>query len=138
MPQMVMTHDVDPKEAIHAKLGNVDTFDMVNNDVLVAVYKRPEKTKGGIILTDATRDEDNYQSKVGLVVKVGPTAFQDDTGKWQWPDIALGDWVVFRPSDGWNVTLSGEGGGIGKDAQLCRLLHDTSIRAKIPNPDMVW
>jgi co-chaperonin GroES (HSP10) len=96
----------------------------------VAVYIRPEKTKSGIILSDKTRDEDRYQSKVGLIVKKGPSAFVDDDGKWfSGLDVNEGDWIVFRPSDGWNITVNGT---------LCRMLDDMSIRARISHPDQVW
>ena len=138
MPHMLMDHAVDPKQEILDRLGDISDFDVHHNNVLVAVYKRPEKTKGGIILTDKYRDEDDYQSKVGLIVKAGPNAFYDPNGSWDWGAIAVGEWVVFRPSDGWNITVSGEGGAIGKDAVLCRLIQDTSIRATVQSPDMVW
>jgi hypothetical protein len=69
---------------LRAKIGDISTLTLAANNVLVAVYKRPEKTKSGIILTDQNRDEDNYQSKVGLVLKVGPTAFAYDPTDDQW------------------------------------------------------
>ena len=103
---------------------------MLNTQVLVAVYIRPEKTMGGIFIAAKTLDEDRYQSKVGLVIKTGPSAFVDEGGKWfSNLDLKAGDWIVFRPSDGWNVTVNGV---------LCRMFDDTAIRARIPHPDNVY
>lgn len=128
--KIVMAHDADPREALRKEVGDVSDIEIFNMQVLVAVYIRPEKTKSGIILSDRTRDEDKYQSKVGLILKKGPSAFVDDDGKWfSGLDIKEGDWIVFRPSDGWNVTINGT---------LCRMLDDMSIRARISHPDQVW
>jgi len=125
-----MAHDKDPREALLKEVGDLSGVEIFNMQVLVAVYIRPEKTKSGIILSDKTRDEDRFQSKVGLIVKKGPSAFVDDDGKWfSGLDIKEGDWIVFRPSDGWNVTVNGT---------LCRMLDDMSIRGRISHPDQVW
>jgi hypothetical protein len=63
-------------------------------------------------------------------LKKGPTAFVDKDGEWfSGLDINEGDWIVFRPSDGWNITVNGT---------LCRMLDDMSVRARIAHPDQVW
>ena len=130
MSNIAMAHDKDPREALLKEVGDLSGVEIFNMQVLVAVYIRPEKTKSGIILSDKTRDEDRFQSKVGLIVKKGPSAFVDDDGKWfSGLDIKEGDWIVFRPSDGWNVTVNGV---------LCRMFDDTAIRARIPHPDNVY
>jgi co-chaperonin GroES (HSP10) len=130
MSNIAMAHEKDPREALLKEVGDLSGVEIFNMQVLVAVYIRPEKTKSGIILSDKTRDEDRFQSKVGLIVKKGPSAFVDDDGKWfSGLDIKEGDWIVFRPSDGWNVTVNGT---------LCRMLDDMSIRGRISHPDQVW
>lgn len=130
MSVIKMEHAVDPKKALLDEIGDVKPVKVFNNQVLVAVYIRPEKTKGGIILANQTRNEDRFQSKVGLVVKTGPVAFIEEEPKWfRDVDVAVGDWIVFRPSDGWDITVNGV---------LCRMLMDTNIRMKIDHPDRVW
>jgi co-chaperonin GroES (HSP10) len=125
-----MLHEVDPKETLLKELGDISEIELLNTQVLVAVYIRPEKTKGGIIMTSKARDEDRHQSKVGLILKTGPSAFVDEDGKWfSNLNLKAGDWIVFRPSDGWNVTVNGV---------LCRMFDDTAIRARIPHPDNVY
>ena len=127
---IAMLHEADPKEKLLADLGDISKIELFNTNVLVAVYVRPEKTKGGIIMSSKSLDEDRYQSKVGLVVKTGPSAFVESDGKWfNGLKIKVGDWLVFRPSDGWNVTVNGV---------LCRMFDDASFKGRIPHPDNVY
>jgi co-chaperonin GroES (HSP10) len=130
MPFMIMEHEVDPAESIRNEMGDISSVEVFNNQVLVAVYIRPQKTKSGIILTNQTTDEDRYQSKVGLVLKKGPQAFEDVSGQWfNGLNIEEGDWIVFRPSDGWNITVNNV---------LCRIIDDVNIRGRVDQPDRVW
>lgn len=130
MPQREMQHDVDPKSMLLKALGNIDDLSIYHNQILVAVYLRPKKTKSGIYLPDQHLDEDRNQSKVGLVVKTGPQAFDDPTQVWfKDMEVKLNDWVIFRPSDGWSITVNGV---------LCRLLQDLNVKGRIEHPDQVW
>lgn len=130
MPYMIMDHEIDPKQKILDEIGDISTFEIFNNNILVAVYQRPAKTKSGIILTDKTTEEDRFQSKVGLLVKVGPRAFEPNNEGWfKGVKFNLNDWITFRPSDGWNITVNGV---------LCRMLSDTQVRGRQQYPDEVW
>ena len=130
MPPRMMEHDTDPKLVLKEQIGNTDSFEIYNNQILIAIYVRPEKTKTGIYLPDSQRAEDQYQSKVGLVLKKGPAAFEGGDSLWfKDMHIELNDWIVFRPSDGWPITVNGV---------LCRMLDDTSVRGKIDVPDKIW
>lgn len=127
---IAMLHESDPKKALLDDIGDISKIELLNTQVLVAVYIRPEKTKGGIIMTSKARDEDRHQSKVGLIIKTGPSAFVESDGKWfSGLNLKVGDWIVFRPSDGWNITVNGV---------LCRMFDDAAIRARIPHPDSVY
>lgn len=130
MKQLEMQHDKDPKQDLLEQLGDISSIELFNNQILVATYIRPEKTKSGLYLSDKYRDEDKFQSKVGLIISIGPSAFQDDTGVWfNNASFNLNDWVIHRPSDGWSVTINGV---------LCRILTDTQVKARVPHPDLVW
>jgi len=130
MPPRMMEHAEDPKVVLKEQIGNIDSFEIYNNQILIAIYIRPEKTKSGIYLTDGQRSEDQYQSKIGLVLKKGPAAFEGDDSLWfKDMSIELNDWIVFRPSEGWPITVNGV---------LCRMLDDTSVRGKIDVPDKIW
>ena len=130
MPHMFMEHDKDPKDDLLQKIGNIEDFAIANNQVLVAIYIRPEKTKSGIYLSDNYRDEDKYQSKAALVIKKGPIAFEDSTGTWFKDfNVDVNDWVIYRPSDGWSINVNGV---------PCRMLEDISIKGRIPSPDVIF
>lgn len=134
MPAMIMLHQKDPAQELNKALGNLDDIELFQNQVLVAVYIRPEKTASGIFLSAQTRDEDRHQSKVGLVVKKGPAAFVDPSNSWfDGIEVNVGDWVFFRPSDGWSITVHKTG-----EKVLCRILDDVNVRGRIPHPDVVW
>lgn len=129
MPHMIMSHEDDPKNKILEDLGDLSEIELFHNQVLLAVYLRPQKTKSGLYLTDKHVDEDRHQSKVGLLVKSGPQAFEQDGNWFSGLNFADHDWLVFRPSDGWSITVNGV---------LCRIFDDINIRGRVPHPDAVW
>ena len=124
-----MYHAKDPKNVLIEQIGPLKDMELFNNQILVAIYIRPDKTAGGIIVTEKTRDEDKWQGKVGLVVKLGPSAFVGDDDWFKNVSVKVGDWVVFRHSDGWNLEVN---------EVPCKVLNDISIKGKIPHPDFVW
>ena len=135
MPAMVMAHEVDPKQEILDKLGDLSGVELFHNQVLVATYLRPSKTKSGIYLTDSTKQEDKYQGKVGLVLKLGPKAFvSDDKTDFDGLKVEVGDWIFYRPSDGWPQTVMGPGGPVD-----CRVFdNEFLIRGRIDSPDAIY
>lgn len=127
---IAMRHEKDPAQEIHSKVGDLKAVDLYFNQVLIGIYVRPNVTKSGIHLADRTRDEDLYQGKVGLVLKKGPMAFKDDeTMQFNGQNVAVGDWIVFRPSDGWQLSVNGT---------ACRVLRDIDIKARVAAPDVIW
>jgi len=120
----------DPANVIREKVGDISQLELTGVQVLVGTYIRPQKTKGGIMLTDKLRDEDLYQGKTGMVLKVAPGAFIDggaDT-KFNGFEAKVGDWIFYRVADGFSLTINGH---------HCRILEDVHVRGRIPNPDMV-
>jgi len=121
---LIMEHAAEPKEELLKQLGNISTLEIFGNEVLVAIYIRPQKTSSGIFLTDNYRDEDKWQGKMGLVVKKGSNSMVSPSD-----EVQVGDWVLFRPSDGWGLNVNGV---------MCRLLDDRVIRGRHPSPDTVF
>lgn len=120
---------------------------LLRNRVLVATYIRPEKTSGGIIRPDATREEDKWQGKAGLILAVGPDAFnfeevreevadgmaeEDARARHNIPKV--GDWVFFRGSDTWDSGLQ-VAPGVGAH---CRFIFDDCIIGRIEDPSTIW
>lgn len=141
MPALKALHFGDPKQDMWKKVGDLKWLKIRTNQILVAVYERPKQAQYGTLkleLADNTREEDRYQGKVGLVLKMGPLAFVDDPVNGvtflDEDKCKPGDWIVFRASDGWQMTLTGN----GSDAQLCRVFVESDIRAVITSPDQVW
>lgn len=139
MPAIEMLHEVDPKQAVLDRVKDVlPKVEIYGSDCLVAIYRRPEKTKSGIILADSTRDEDRWQGKCGLLLKLGPMAFVNDEG-YKFRDIEVGTWVVFRPSDGWPLTLNTMQTALSRENALeCRVITDINIRASVSQPDLIY
>lgn len=134
--------DIDPKDEIIAKLGDLSEVEIAQNEVLLAMYMRPEKTAGGIIMPHQNLKEDRYQGKVGLVVKIGAACRFVRTGidgVTYGIDIKLHDWVAVRTSDTWSLEINADPDVSDPRAfTLCRLVFDDQIRMKIPFPGLVW
>src|ERR1700722_4542456 len=151
MPAVLIERTEDPADRIYREAGNLDDFEVFNNKVLVGLYMRggkqeEVKTKGGVILPQKHTDEDQYQSKVGMVLKMGPRSFVDINDPPRWfvdqDDMAEGDWVFFRANAGFPVTLMSEDKRTGKKQELlCRLLDDVAIEGRtnsIMGPDRIY
>lgn len=134
MPIMKMDHSLaDPKQEIQDKIKDVlGDIQLTGAQVLVGIYIRPEKTKGGVFLTEGVRTEDAYQGKAALVLKLGPIPFDKEDDLFfggEFPKV--GDWIVFRPSDGFPMDFG--------DKQKCRILSDRrQIKMIVKSPDVVW
>lgn len=123
----------DPKKEILDRIGNLDGYEIANNELLCAIYMRPEKTAGGIILTANNLKEDIYQGKTLLVLKIGPGCVFKNL------KIKVGDWVVARPSDSWPLDVLAFDDIMEHDKFVpCRMVYDDRIRARISKPNMVW
>lgn len=117
------------KETILKSVGSLEGIDVFGDMVLLAIYIRPEKTKGGIIRPQSNVVEDIWQGKVGLVLKWGPDAFIDPNDGSLFTQVAnVGEWCVFKVGDAWNITI--------KDV-ACRLVRDVSIKMKVKDPESV-
>jgi hypothetical protein len=120
----------DPRAAILKAVGDLSKEHVCSDLVLLGTYIRNEKTVGGIIRPIETLKEDEYQGKVGLVLKSGPLAFGD------WEDDAVrGEnaqqhgWVVYQIKDAWPVQINGT---------ACRLIPYDKIRMRVSDPSMVF
>ena len=96
MPYVKIHHEIDPKQKILDEIGDLSGVDIADNNVVVAVYQRPNTMKVGgkvLELAPVSIAEDRYQSKVGLIVAHGPQAFKDPNGVFfNGVDFKIGDW----------------------------------------------
>lgn len=121
----------DPKAVILDRLQeSVDKIEIYGSRVLVATAPAREASKGGIIYTQKAKDENRFQAKIGLVLKLGSEAFKYN-GRYEWegPRPDVGDWVFYRTSDSMECGISGAS---------CRVIFDDLIMGKVSGPDLIW
>src|SRR5215475_2443467 len=83
----------DPRQALIDAV-DVSEIETCGENLLVATYIRPERTRGGIIRPESNIKEDEFQGNVGLVVQVGD-GFAEEEAK-----EILQRWVIFGYNDG--------------------------------------
>lgn len=120
----------DPRKAIIEAVGDLSGTKVAADLVLLGTYIRNEMTAGGIIRPTEVLKEDEYQGKVGLVLKAGPMAFGDWETEGEVGKMAeLHTWVVYAIKDAWPVQINGT---------ACRFIPYDKIRMQVPKPDMVF
>ena len=104
--------------------------------VLILPFRPPNKTSGGIYLSNKTVDDEQVQTVAGLVLKMGPLAYQDldkfPTGPW----CAEKQWVLFARYAGSRFRLNED-----KDAAFgseVRILNDDEILGTILDPTDIF
>jgi co-chaperonin GroES (HSP10) len=129
----------DPKAEILARVGDISQHVVLGDRVLVATYPGRSKSPGGILYTDNKIAESRFQSKVHLVLAIGPLAFkyegpfklQED----ERPPVSVGDWVMINPSNTREFFL----GGPEKEGGLsCRQIPSSLIEAVVGDPDTIY
>lgn len=126
----LISNSKDPKKDILKLVGDISGVKVKWNMILVATYIRPEKTAGGIIRPGMNVAEDEWQGKVGLVLKLGPMAYQDDEDT-QFKDegVQVGEWAVYSVGDARSVNING---------YPCRWLKDSAVKMTVDNPNIVF
>lgn len=105
-------------------------FTTFHNQILLGIYIQPQQRASGLYIPDKSRGEDQYQGKVGMVLKKGPMAFVDDgSNDFHGQNVQEGDWVVYRISDGFPMDV----GGVH-----CRLIEDVHVRGTVTDPTTIY
>lgn len=96
--------------------------------ILVVLPEVDEAFESGLLKSKETQRVEAIMSSIGLVIDMGPQAYNDPdkftTGPW----CKVGDYVMFRPHSGTRFKM-------GK--REYRLLNDDSIEAIVPDPSVV-
>lgn len=120
----------NPRLAILKAIGDLGKAEVFSDLVLVGTFIRNEKTKGGIIQPKEVVEEDQWQGKVGLVLKTGPLAYFDhESDADRGGNAPVGAWVVYAIKDGWGIEINGV---------PCRLIPYDKIRMRIADPELVY
>jgi len=96
--------------------------------LLILPFTPPERTKGGLILSQETLDRGRISTNVGYVLKMGPLAYQDkdkfSKGAW----CKEKDWVIFARYAGSRLPI--EGGEL-------RILNDDEVLGTVKDPESI-
>jgi co-chaperonin GroES (HSP10) len=123
----------DAAKKLLSTIGDISGMEVLNDRILIAIYRHEGMTKGGLITSTKTEDESDYQGKVGLVLKIGPLVNAGDKAQTRGAELRIGDWVVVNPSSG----LSMNAGQHGSD-RMIRMLVERDIHMRVNKPDLVW
>lgn len=97
--------------------------------VLVFPLEPPERTKGGLIMPDESKQNFEYLSYVGEVIAMGPSCYKHPKFLKEYgggePWCKVGDWVAFGRYAGQDVRINGN---------RVRLVNDDEILGVAPNP----
>lgn len=108
--------------------SDVPTPEKVPQPVGYRVLIRPrgviEKTKGGIYLTDNSKETQSYMNSVGQVIAMGPECYSDRKAPW----CKVGDWVVFGRYAGAKVSV--------QKVKMV-IINDDEVLATLDNPEVI-
>ena len=93
--------------------------------ILIALPDVDEKTEGGIIKAQQTKQLEEVGSIVGFVMKLGPDAYQDKEKFPNGPYCKEGDFILMRSYSGTRFSIH--------DREF-RLINDDSVEAIIDDP----
>ncbi len=96
--------------------------------ILVLPHRGQGKTKGGVLLSDKTVEETQIATNVGLVLAIGPDAYNDKERFSNGPWCKEKDWVIFARYAGSRLNI--EGGEL-------RILNDDEILGTIDDPESI-
>jgi co-chaperonin GroES (HSP10) len=119
------------------KLNGMPEYEVFHHFIVVAKYIRTHiGTSGKLITAAQTQKEDEYQGKVGRVVKIGPGAFEDQ-GEFNFRGVKVqvGDWVTYRMSDGIDFDYCPKG---STERIHMRMLEDSHIKGRVSDPDCIY
>lgn len=134
---LIKTYDSDQEKAdLLASFDMAEIKLMPLPPVNIMVAKWIRRTAGSLVTSEQTQKEDGFQSKVGLVLKVGPLAFKnDDRHDWAGFVPKVGDWVLYHYSDGNDFDYQIKG---SFDRVKCKMITEGDVQAILPRPDFAY
>lgn len=142
----LMQEGDDPAKEIVESVGDLSEIELVDTGILVGIYIQQSKTKGGLI-TNIMSKASVFQGKVGLVLKLPNAPLpKSEADAWGGPDKLpkVGDWIVFNPDNGQQLSVHGIGAKPSerlKDIDLelfagwpCRVVEAKYIIGRVKNP----
>lgn len=151
---MKVLHNVEPdypgelKAEIVAAVGNLGHIELWGEEVLVAPFIKPGKTKGGLIIGGKEQKEDQWQGKSFLILKLGHKAAEISKSRGKDRELHVGDWGFGFPQEGSHLSVRGPGFKMAKSKDFdgevrqvrewegwpCRLVLIGDIRGRTTRP----
>jgi co-chaperonin GroES (HSP10) len=112
-------------------------FNPSGSKVLVQIRTPKQKSAGGIILTEDTKETDKWNTQVGKVIAIGPVAFCNRDTLKPWPEgawVKVGEYarVPKYGGDRWEVPV--KPGDPNSDRALFAVFRDLDIVGEVPDP----
>lgn len=136
------------KDEILAAVGDIDHLEVFGEEILVAAYVQSPYFAGGRLLKgDKEQNEDKWQSKCFLILKLGNTV-EKNALKHGLPVPKVGEWYWGNVQEHWQLSVRGIGHKARRDSQdatkfirpwrdggwPCRMVCLADIRGKNPRP----
>lgn len=95
-------------------VGDLSELDLFGNQVLCAVFCRPNRTAKGVYLPVKEIKNDWWEHKVVLILKIGPDAFTGEDSYFRStfgdrPPPQPGEWLFSNANAGIQINLAGDG-----------------------------
>lgn len=92
--------------------------------ILIKSAELPEKSKGGLILTESYKNMERRTKNLGRVLKIGPTAFTD---RFEDRRVNVGDWILYSIYEREEVY---------PNDKLCYFINDERVYASVKEYDL--
>ena len=114
-------------ESTESTIGSHQLPKPLNWKVLVQPHYAPEKTKGGLILSAQSKDNEEYMTAHGRILVLGDLAYKDrDSGqKWKMDTPEVGNRVTYGKYAGQKVTINGVRLLLLNDDEITSILPDS-------------
>ena len=118
-------YDLSPSPDMEKAKNSIDPK---GYKLLIAPLRVMERTKGGILLPDQHKTDENVASVMGQVVAMGESAYQDSARFPNGPWCQVGDVVLIRSYAGTRLKIG--------DTEF-RVINDDTVEAVIKEPSIV-
>ena len=94
-------------------------------NLLIALQQPEKQTDGGGFIPDDVSEREGTAAITGMILKMGPDAYQDKKRFPNGPYCKEGDWIIMQAYSGTRIVIHG---------QELRLINDDTVKAVIQDP----
>ena len=94
-------------------------------NLLIALQQPENQPDGGVFIPDDVSEREGTAAITGMILKMGPDAYQDKKRFPNGPYCKEGDWIIMQAYSGTRIVIHG---------QELRLINDDTVKAVIQDP----